>query len=257
MLRSGGRPLAAQALLDDMDPAATTAAATTPHPEWRAVWAAFAQAYTECVAGQDAADEDAFRRELVFCLLGGHGITYELSVSTLAVVDRLDIFAPRWSRRTLAAVVEGELIRPQFEPRRKDGSLRRYRFPRRKAKLIAAARDWVLAEESLTTRLDLIPDEQHRRKFLCTCPGFGPKTASWLLRNTGYAANLAVLDVHVLRAMIEHGRIGAKLEVAREYEAIEREFLTWCDELGAQPDAFDLFLWEWQRGTLRPRSETA
>lgn len=239
---------------EDMDPAATIAATPVPepHPDWHPVWTAFSQAYDECVGWESsAANEEDFRRELVFCLLGGHGVTYELSLSALKEVDRLKIFAPHWTREELHKALACELVRPQFKPLRKDGSLRRYRFPHRKASLIAAAREWVLAQGTITSLLELIPDERHRRDLLCDCPGLGPKSASWLLRNTGYAANLAILDIHVVRAMNEHGRIGAELIVSRDYESIEAEFLTWCDELGARPNALDLFLWEWQRGTLR------
>ncbi|MDO8473501.1 MAG: hypothetical protein Q7T05_06765 [Dehalococcoidia bacterium] len=39
----------------------------------------------------------------------------------------------------------------------------------------------------------------------------------------------------------------------RDYEAVEDAFLKWCLELTAPPPAFDLFLWEWQRGTLAIR----
>ena len=34
------------------------------------------------------------------------------------------------------------------------------------------------------------------------------------------------------------------------YEEIETAFLDWCRELSAPPAAFDLFIWELQRGDL-------
>jgi N-glycosylase/DNA lyase len=73
----------------------------------------------------------------------------------------------------------------------------------------------------------------------------GLKSASWLLRNCGLAAELAILDVHVLRAMQESGR--ASVNVVDDYEELERAFLVWCHELGAEPAGFDLLLWEWSR----------
>jgi thermostable 8-oxoguanine DNA glycosylase len=71
-----------------------------------------------------------------------------------------------------------------------------------------------------------------------------------VLRNTGWAQDLAILDVHVLRAMSDAGLIGES-GLESSYEAVERTFLDWCARLGAAPAVFDLFLWEWQRGTLR------
>ena len=77
-----------------------------------------------------------------------------------------------------------------------------------------------------------------------------------MLRNTGWASELAILDVHVLRAMTEAGVI-AEVRLPADYETVERRFLDWCDRLDAAPGVFDLFLWEWHRGTLLPREAGA
>jgi hypothetical protein len=235
----------------------TTASLAGRTTEWHPLWMAFAQAYEELVDAPHAADEEAFRDELVFCLLGGHGVTYELTSSVLPVVRRLDIFAARWTPGRLERVIARELARPQFEPRRSDGSLRRYRFPNRKARLLVAAREWLLQECPVTLQLRDLDDERGRRELLCRCPGIGPKSASWLLRNTGYASELAILDVHVIRAMREYGYAEDGITLPRDYDRLEGSFLAWCGTLDARPDAFDLFLWEWQRGTIRPHARRA
>lgn len=46
------------------------------------------------------------------------------------------------------------------------------------------------------------------------------------------------------------GRV-TRLRLPRDYGAAERAFLDWCRDLGALPAAFDLFVWEWQRGSLQ------
>ena len=94
-----------------------------------------------------------------------------------------------------------------------------------------------------------LTESKVQRGFLCQCPGIGPKTASWILRNLGLSNDLAVLDIHVIRALRDAGRIGS-VNLPRDYEIAEYAFLNWCDELGADPAAFDLFIWEWQRGLL-------
>ena len=86
------------------------------------------------------------------------------------------------------------------------------------------ARAWVLSAGPLTERLAAQPCERARRTWLTSCPGLGPKSASWVLRNTGWAQDLAILDVHVLRAMSDAGLIGES-GLKSSYEAVERTFL--------------------------------
>jgi thermostable 8-oxoguanine DNA glycosylase len=60
------------------------------------------------------------------------------------------------------------------------------------------------------------------------------------------AEGLAVVDIHVLRALASAGRV-TEARLPRDYYAVERCFLEWCQELDAPPAAFDLMLWELQR----------
>ena len=214
-------------------------------PAWLTRWHALAGTY-ECQP-RPRASECALRQELVFCLLGGHGVSYELARSATDVVLSLSPFDTRWSALALRSALCDELSASKFDPRRRDGSLRRYRYPQRKAELIGAAVDWTHGIGAIGERLASLECEHERRHWLCSCPGLGPKSASWLLRNTGYAEELAILDVHVVRAMREAGRVG-ELRLPRDYLRVEQRFLEWCAELGVSAAAFDLFLWEWQRG---------
>ncbi len=226
------------------------------HGDWETMWPAFAQAYDELVVPGPAAGEPELRRELLFCLLGGHGITFEMSLSALQAVAEVDVFGPGHDPDGLQDELVALLTDRRYEPLCKDGTPRRYRFPHRKAELICQARSWILAAGSLANHFAARACERDRRAWLVGCPGLGPKSASWMLRNTGWANDLAILDVHVLRAMTEAGVI-ADVRLPVDYEAVERRFLDWCDRLGASPQVFDLFLWEWQRGTLRPREAAA
>ncbi|MDQ2761460.1 MAG: hypothetical protein M3Y17_13830 [Actinomycetota bacterium] len=141
---------------------------------WATMWPAFAQAYAELVSPAPPASEPELLRELLFCLLGGHGITYEMNRSVSAVADHLDVFAEEHDADTLWRNLVDALAAPQFDPPRKDGSPRRYRFPRRKATIIVQARAWVLSAGPLTERLAAQPCERDRRTWLTSCPGLGP-----------------------------------------------------------------------------------
>jgi thermostable 8-oxoguanine DNA glycosylase len=41
-----------------------------------------------------------------------------------------------------------------------------------------------------------------------------------------------------------------QVNLSRDYEIVEDTFLAWCQDLEAPPAAFDLFLWEFQRGRI-------
>lgn len=213
-------------------------------------WATCAEVYCRVAMPESSAPTRAqFERELLFCLLGGFGISFELALSASTTLWELDPFAPRWDEAEILDRICHELSQRQFEPRNTSGSLRRYRFPNRKAHLIMGARRWLAVTGPVHQTLIELEGEQERRRLLCNCPGIGPKSASWLLRNLGMASRLAILDVHLIRALQEAGRITTET-LPRDYEAVEAAFVAWCDQLGAPPAAFDLFVWEWQRGAF-------
>ena len=188
--------------------------------------------------------------ELLFCLLGGFGITFEHGQSAYVTIRQLRPFSGDWKDEQLFETILAALMRPQFEPRRRDGSLRRYRFPKQKASVIVKARQWVRGQDPIDERLLQLGSPKDRRRFLTKCPGMGFKSASWLLRNLGLGGELAIIDVHVLRALLDAKRIPDDIRIPRDYEMAEEAFLAWCDELDAPSEAFDLFVWHWQRGTL-------
>jgi N-glycosylase/DNA lyase len=218
--------------------------------EVETAWALCSDLYCAAVDRCVSPGVQALHRELVFCLLGGFGITYELARSAAARVAELRPFDAAWEDDRLGERLIIELGRAQFEPRRVDGELRRYRFPTRKAKLLVQVRRWLVDQGNVIENLVRVVSERERRRVLCSCPGMGPKTASWLLRNLGLANGLAIVDIHVTRALVAAGRANQP-RLPRDYEHLERAFLEWCQELCAPPAAFDLFLWEWGRGSFR------
>ena len=220
-------------------------------PSIEEAWTVVSDLYCNAVGLARSFGYEELKHELLFCLLGGFGVSYEHGRSAATVVGRLDPFAAGWGDDELTQEIAQVLILPQFEPRRRNGSLRSYRFPKRKAAVIVRARRWLLDNASIAVQLQAMCTSKERRDFLQGCPGIGPKTASWLLRNLGLGSDLAIIDVHILRALAESGRVPEDTRLPRDYDAAERAFLDWCDELHAPPAAFDLFVWHWQRGSLR------
>ena len=192
-----------------------------------------------------------FQEELLFCLLGGFGVSYEQNLSAWQACLTVRPFLAKWKPDALEATVASILSERRFEPRRRDGTFRKYRFPNRKALLIGKAKQWLDENSPIEATLLSISDEKQRRAFLMRCPGVGPKTSSWILRNIGLGERLAILDVHILRALKAVGRIRGPRELPRDYELIEEAFLQWCSDLQAPPASLDLFVWHWQRGDLK------
>jgi N-glycosylase/DNA lyase len=228
-------------------------ASVVAEPWWASVWERHSAHYAASATSDVRGGEEALRRELIFCLLGGHGVTFELATSATHVVVGLDPFAARWTPSRLQSALEDELSTPQFEPRRLDGGLRRYRFPARKSALIVRAVAWVRSEGGLQAGLEALESEESRREWLLGCPGVGMKTASWLLRNCGWARKLAILDVHLLRALADAAVVSAP-QLPRDYRAVEEAYLEWAEKLGACPAALDLFLWDVQRSAVTRRA---
>ena len=213
-------------------------------------WRIVDDLYLEAIKSPAVVDSIEVEVEFLFCLMGGFGITYEHGRSAAEVIWQLRPFSEEWEDNDLFEAISDALMQPQFGPMKADGSLRRYRFPLRKASTIVKARDWLHRHGPLHERLLGLSSCRERRRFLSDCPGIGLKTASWLLRNLGMGAELATIDVHVFRALAEVGRIPDNIQMPRDYEIAEDAFLEWCNELDASPAAFDLFIWHWQRGAL-------
>jgi hypothetical protein len=74
----------------------------------------------------------------------------------------------------------------------------------------------------------------HFRRLARKLPGPWPKSASWLLRNTGWARELAILDIRVIRAMTNAGVLRPN-DLSADYESTEALFLQWCEQLHAAP----------------------
>ncbi len=213
-------------------------------------WRIVDELYLQAVQMPAEIDPRDIEIELLFCLLGGFGVTYEHGRSATEVISPMRPFSKEWEEQDLFEAVSVALMQPQFEPARADGALRRFRFPIRKASIIVKARRWLRDNGPLYRRLLVVSSGRERRQYLCDCPGIGMKTASWLLRNLGLGTELATLDIHVLRALIEAERVPNDIKMPRDYELVEDAFLKWCRELDASPAAFDLFVWHWQRGML-------
>ena len=178
----------------------------------------------------------SLREELAACLLGGHGIPAELG---LAAYDRLRTQGLLEGQPCLRSI-EHELCRPF----RLNGSSRKYRFARQKARYLAGS----LSE---LDDLELPTDHVRVRDLLSTLPGIGPKTASWIVRNHYSSDEVAILDIHIIRACVRMGLFTEPRNIARQYRELEKAFLSFCVAIEVPASQMDALMWDLMR-TLSP-----
>lgn len=172
--------------------------------------------------------------ELTFCLLGGFGVTAELAATAFerckesGLIDSYETDHTRW---------EEDLSRPLEV----EGKSRRYRYPRQKAKYLASAMR-VLKDDPWSQLKG-----KQMRDYLLTLKGVGPKTASWIVRNLEDSDEVAILDIHLIRAGIITGIFKPTHSVDKHYSDMESIFIEFCHRLGALPSRLDCLIWDQMR----------
>lgn len=172
--------------------------------------------------------------ELGFCLLGGFGITAELAAAAYDRCWHAGLFS-RYETKREAWVAE------LSEPLQVGSRYIRYRYPNQKSRFLAAAMDYVRNNE-LRTDSALALREQ-----LMNIPGVGYKIASWVARNVLDSDEIAILDIHLLRAGRLCGLFTPEQRVERHYKEMESRFLLFCEKLQLRPAELDCLIWEHMR----------
>lgn len=177
--------------------------------------------------------------ELVACLLGGHGAPAEVGLAAFRrVIDYLDNDGP-----DLPAERALELL---SRPLLVGGRQVRYRFAGQRSRYLAGSlRELAEIDETALTDVQL-------RDRLCLLPGVGPKTASWIVRNHRGSDEVAILDVHIIRACTIMGVFEQGASPARGYRDLENRFLGFCKSIGVRAALMDGVMWRTMR-TVHPR----
>lgn len=81
------------------------------------------------------------------------------------------------------------------------------------------------------------------RDWLLDVPGIGYKTASWVARNWLDADDVAILDIHILRAGLLANFFESHLTVERNYLELEEQFIRFSKGLGVRASELDALMW--------------
>lgn len=172
--------------------------------------------------------------ELTFCLLGGFGVTAELATAAferckeVGLIDNYETDPRCW---------EDYLSHPL----KLEGKSRRYRYPRQKSKYLSSAMKILKS-----CNWNHLKGKQLRDRLL-TLKGVGPKTASWIVRNLEDSDEVAILDIHLIRAGVITGIFKSEHNVDKHYTEMESIFIEFCRKLGAQPSRLDCLIWDQMR----------
>jgi len=170
--------------------------------------------------------------EVAACLLGGHGIPASIGLAAFQHLRRTGLIQ---AGREMAS--EPELLECLSAPMALNGKLVRYRFARQKARYLRSALERLAAEPA--------PEGSGRtlRDWLLPVQGIGYKTASWIARNWLDADDVAILDIHILRAGVLGGFFEEGLSVERDYLLLEQQFLSFAHALGVRASELDALIW--------------
>lgn len=205
---------------------------TQPHTP--AYWRALAWLHSEENRDARFIDErNGIVEETVYCLLGGYGIRAEVAHAYFLKCRAEGIFYR-------ANISEREIRNLLASPVRVADRMVRYRFPNQKARYIAATLR-TLAQN------DMPKGDVELRDWLLGLPGIGWKTAGWIVRNCLSSDNVAIIDVHLLRAGQMMRIFDTRSLSHGNYAYFEVRFLQFARALGVKASSLDLLMWETMR----------
>lgn len=213
------------------------------------LWNMYGPSIEEEFFNQDRFTNDDLIKEFFFVILGGFGISYELNRSALEVFTRAglvnkELYKSELILQSTTMILKDELSKQQFEPRTKSGQYRKYRYLETKPRTITSAGYWLWSEcgwifEKKISTLDSL----EARQWLCNCPGFGMKSASWFLRNTGLSDDCAVFDIHIIRFLKQIGVTIPETITNKTYIQLEDLLRNICKKIGVSLGKLDYLLW--------------
>lgn len=173
--------------------------------------------------------------DLAFCILGGYGVKMELNQAAFQHLHDAGVFT--------ADVVPSALEIEELlsSPLNVGGRPHKYRYPRQRGHRLNVALN------AIRERPPCTDDPMIFREQLMELPGIGPKTASWIARNWMGSDDVAILDVHVLRAGGLMGLFPEKYHLPRDYWSLEKRFIAFAQALDIRVAVLDAIIWREMR----------
>ncbi|PSH02852.1 MAG: 8-oxoguanine DNA glycosylase [Acidobacteria bacterium] len=181
---------------------------------------------------------NTFEEEVTACLLGGYGIPAEVGLAAFKRLRSEGIIRNLCSDPSAIQ----KLLR---EPLEIGERLVQYRFWHQKSEYLANA------YSELEKREFSMHDPVSLRNQLLRISGIGPKTASWIVRNWLDSDEVAILDIHIVRAGLLAKLFSPSDRVARDYASMENRFICFASALSVRTSYLDALIWATMRMTPR------
>lgn len=172
--------------------------------------------------------------EVAVCLLGGYGMAADLGLAAFRRIRDQGLLKKASS--------EGRILETLGQPLEINNRSVRYRYPAQKSRYLSQC---LAILHSTPPPIPMSSDSL--RSWLVKFPGIGPKTASWIVRNHLGADDVAILDVHIIRAGRIMGLFDKSDDVTRDYSGMERKFVSFSSALGCSTSLLDAIMWEQMR----------
>lgn len=172
--------------------------------------------------------------EIAACLLGGFGMSADIGLAAFNRTRERGLLSGASSER--------EILDALLEPLQVGERRVRYRYPGQKAKFLFRALQKIHSDGYPEPT-----DASGLRDWLVGFQGIGLKTASWVVRNFLSTDDVAILDLHVIRACRMMGVFAAGHDVARHYLEMEERFLAFSKAIEASSALLDAMMWEQMR----------
>jgi len=196
--------------------------------------------------------EDELWHSLCLCILSSN-VPYEMAESAFTHLRKKELLGyDTMSENDFARRISAELATPICLPMRRNGSLRKYRFPNTRAKHIVEAARYLYFEKSgLRSILSSFHSDTEARDYLAAyVPGIGLKEASNFLRNVKYSDSLAIVDTHIMSFLKEVSLlpdIGRGAMTRKKYIMVETALRQICTNMGFNLSILDLAIWQCMR----------
>jgi len=196
--------------------------------------------------------EEELWHTLCLCILSSN-VPYEMAESAFVHLRNKGLLdCNTMGEKDSVRRISDELATPICLPIRRNGSLRKYRFPNTRAKhIVEAARYLYFDNSGLRLILKSFLWDTEARDYLAAhIPGIGLKEASNFLRNVKYSDSLAIVDTHIMSFLKEVSLlpdINCRVITRKRYMMVERVLRQFCTSMGFNLSILDLAIWQYMR----------